>query len=198
MKKSQIEEIIDQNGNLIGSDDNPKTGKDLETMANRTTDYNAKVHGQNYKNDFLGRFGFYFYESKEDASKLQDALAMIFYEKFRETLKYYKENPKELEADYTKHFGSEVKKDKMIDDTDHRWAEKVMDVIEPHLKKKLDEGKVDEEKLLDKKKKNRGEIKDKKSDDHEIPAKVKKVADVLSKLPKKQLDQLINLLEKKR
>ena len=61
-KKVDIDEIIDGDDNIIGSKNDPESGPDLETRASKTTDYNAKVHGQNFKNDFLGRFGFYFYE----------------------------------------------------------------------------------------------------------------------------------------
>ena len=60
--KEKIQEIIDGDGNIIGVDDLPKTGGNKESEANHTTDYNVAVHGQNFKNDFLGRFGFYFYE----------------------------------------------------------------------------------------------------------------------------------------
>lgn len=63
--KKNIQEIIDNSGNLIGTKDMPQTGSNKETEAPKTTDYNAKVHGQNYKNDFLGRFGFYFYEAEQ-------------------------------------------------------------------------------------------------------------------------------------
>jgi hypothetical protein len=58
--KEKIKEIIDDEGNLIGTKDLPSGSKNKDTEAGHTTDYNARVHGQNYKNDFLGRFGFYF------------------------------------------------------------------------------------------------------------------------------------------
>lgn len=152
MKKSKIEEIIDGDGNLIGSDDSPRTGSDRETEANKTTDYNVTVSGQNFKNDFLGRFGFYFYESEEDASKLRDQLATLMYGKFIECLKHYHENPDDIEKDFQfqkdKDFGSQPSEKK---EHDYEWADKIMDIIEPHLKKKLDEGAVREDRIVKKK-----------------------------------------------
>lgn len=63
-EKGKIHEIVDTENNLIGTKDKPEYTPDAKSMANRTTDHNARVHGQNFKNDFLGRFGFYFYESE--------------------------------------------------------------------------------------------------------------------------------------
>ena len=63
--KEKIQEIIDDDGNIIGTSDLPQTGGDKESEASHTTDYNVSVHGQNFKNDFLGRFGFSFYEAEE-------------------------------------------------------------------------------------------------------------------------------------
>jgi len=63
--KKKIQEIIDDDGNIIGTDDLPQTGGNKESEASHTTDYNVAVHGQNFKNDFLGRFGFYFYEAEQ-------------------------------------------------------------------------------------------------------------------------------------
>ena len=193
MKKRDIQEIIDDDGNLMGTDDVPKTGKDLYSRANRTTDYNATVMGQNFKNDFLGRFGFYFYESVEDGTKLRNNLAILMYEKFLETLEYYHKNPNKLAEDYEEHLssGKEISKDE-IDDIDLEWADKIMDIIEPFMKKNLNETKVVEDKIVKEKKDK--EINSKK-DENEF-SKVNKVADLLSKLPKDQLNKLITLLEK--
>ena len=69
IKKKDLVEIIDSNGELIGSDDIPTNGSDLETQANNTTDYNAKVGTQPFRYDMLGRFGFTlmpFMEGKEN------------------------------------------------------------------------------------------------------------------------------------
>lgn len=193
MKKKEIQEIIDADGNLIGTDDAPETGKDLYSRSTRDTNYNATVMGQNFKNDFLGRFGFYFYESVEDGTKLRNNLAVLMYKKFLDTLEYYHKNPDKLEKDYQEHLssGKEVSKDE-IDDIDLKWADKVMDIIEPFMKKNLNETKVVEDKIV--KEKNDKEISTKKNDNEFT--KVKKVADLLSKLPKNQINKLITLLEK--
>ncbi len=160
--KHDIKEIIDDTNNLIGVSDTPTTGSNKETDASHTTDYNAKVHGQNFKNDFLGRFGFYFYES-EGAEK--------------------PEMVEELEF-----VVGEAK------------AKEVMGTIKPFVEEALDsmggylsEANVVEDKLT---KKKEGEFV--KKEKKEIGDKVELVADLLAKLPKNDLDKLMNLLEAKR
>lgn len=75
MKKKDIKEVIDSENNLIGAIDTPETGNNKETEASGTTDKNAQIHGQNFKNDFLGRFGFYFYESEnKKKNKIEEDL----------------------------------------------------------------------------------------------------------------------------
>jgi hypothetical protein len=191
MKKKHIQELIDSDGNLIGNEDVPMNVSNEKTAANRSTDHNAKVSHQNFKNDFLGRFGFYFYESEDDAKKLQKDLEMVMYDKFLETLKHYHENPDKLNTDYKKHFEDDKKKEEMLDDTDAKWADKIMDLIEPHMKKKLNEDVIKEDKLTKKK----VEKMVKKSED-EMVKKVKDMASLLKKLPKNEYDQLMKLLEK--
>jgi hypothetical protein len=239
--KQDILEIIDDTNNLMGDKDTPPTGSNKETEAGRTTDYNAKVHGQNFKNDFLGRFGFYFYESEgaekpeiveelefvvgeaktkevlatikpfvEEAldsmggivtegktvnnKKVEDTLAKIMYEKYKETLKHYHENPEKLESDYKLHqkcnFDTQPKGSR---EHDYEWAKDILKTLKPHMKGEISEAKVVEDKLTDKrtdndivKKKERG------------LAKMEKVADLLAKLPKNDLDKLMNLLEVKK
>lgn len=195
MKKKEILEVIDSDNNLIGSKDTPETGGDIESMANRTTDYNASVHGQDFKSDFLGRFGFYFYESEEDASKLKDQLASLMYDKFIETMTYYYEHPDMIQNDYN------FQKDKTFADQpedkkehDYQWAERIMDIIEPHLKKKLDESKVAEDKIVKDKTDKKKNLKNNKDDDNELSADVKKIADILDKLPKEDKDNLKKIL----
>jgi len=153
--KDKIQEIIDSESNIIGSVDRPESSPDNETQATKTTDYNAKVHGQNFKNDFLGRFGFYFYES--DSS----------------------DKP--------------VVGDK---------ANAVMETIKPFLEEafegdgSINEGKVVEDKISPKKEDKL--IPPEKKNKDLVGGNVDKVADLLGKLPKAELDKLINLLEGKR
>lgn len=161
--KAIIKEIIDSNNNLIGTSDTPQNGPNKETQASHTTDYNVKVHGQNFKNDFLGRFGFYFYESEgQDKPEIVEELEFVV---------------------------GEAK------------AKEVMGTIKPFIEEALDsmtgmvsEANVVEDKLT-KKKINYDFVKKDKKD---IGDKLKKVADLLDKLPKNDLDKLMNLLEIKK
>ncbi|RPI85428.1 MAG: hypothetical protein EHM34_01810, partial [Nitrosopumilales archaeon] len=69
LKKKDLLEIIDANGELIGKNDTPTNGSDLETQANGTTDMNVGKGQQPFRYDMLGRFGFTmmpFFEGKED------------------------------------------------------------------------------------------------------------------------------------
>lgn len=78
LKKKNIQEIIDGDENMIGDIDAPEVTPDAESMAKHTTDYNARVHAQDFKNDFLGRFGFYFYESENsEKPKVFDAIGDV-------------------------------------------------------------------------------------------------------------------------
>lgn len=79
MKKKYIQEILDSDGNLIGSDDKPANNPN-EIDAAGTTDHNAAIHAQHFAHDFLGRFGFYFYnegEGGDSASSTDDLLGEI-------------------------------------------------------------------------------------------------------------------------
>jgi hypothetical protein len=200
--KKKIEEIIDANGELIGVNDTPENGPNLETQANNTTDYNAQIHGQNFRNDFLGRMGFYFYEGEEEKpNKIVDDLARIMYERFINFLDYYHGNPNELEKDYEMHseadFDSQPEKNRQ---TDYLWAKKIVSVLEPHLKgmeeesNPLNEDAVVEDKIVEKKTDN--EIGEEKPSKEVLDKKIASLADKLNKLKKDDLNKLINLLEK--
>ena len=166
--KNKIQEIIDDNDNLIGSNSAPSVSPNKETEASKTTDYNAKVHGQNFKNDFLGRFGFYFYESEQHTQP-------------------------DVVVDLMKKLGSE------------EMAWKIMNIIKPHIEKILDDigsnsNSVNEAKVVEDQiqaKKEDKLIPPEKKDKGLVGGKVERVADLLSKLPKAELDKLVNLLETK-
>lgn len=89
MKKRDITklyEILDSDGNLIGSDDQPANNPN-EISADGTTDHNAAIGHQHFAHDFLGRFGFYMYnegegDSTSSTDELIDAIA-------RETYTYF-------------------------------------------------------------------------------------------------------------
>ena len=101
-KKQDIQEIIDDDDNLIGTNDAPEVGNDKDTEASHTTDYNAKVHSQNFKNDFLGRFGFYFYESEgQDKPEIVEELEYVVGEaKTKEVLSTLKPFIEEATSNY--------------------------------------------------------------------------------------------------
>ncbi len=203
LKKKEIQEIIDANGELIGSDDIPKNGSNLETQANNTTDHNAKIAQQPYRYDMMGRFGFnlmpfYEGEDKEPENELLDKLSRLMYDKYMEMLEYYYRNPNKLKSDFRiqseKDYDSQPEEKREID---KKWAKKIISTIHPYLeeKEKIDEGKVVEDKVIEKK--NEDEI-SKKSEDKEVrDKKIEKIAGLINKLDKKDIDKLMNLLERK-
>lgn len=194
MRKKDINEIIDGDDNLIGSMTQPAGGANKETEASKTTDYNASVHGQNFKNDFLGRFGFWFYESKEDDGIIKEKLAKLFYGKFLQSLDYYHENPELLEKDYNTHLVSNGINFDNMDSIDHSWADEAMKIISPITKDKIDENQELQEELVEPKDKN---LKKEKDDDNELSTKEKKVADLIDKLSDSEKEKIKGILEKK-
>ena len=227
LKKKDLMEIIDSNGDLIGKDDIPKSGADLESQASNTTDTNVKIGAQPFRYDMLGRFGFTmlpFFESQGDEepdNELLDKLAKLMYEKYKETLENYFRNPNRLKSDFRLHskvdFDSQPKEKQKID---YDWAKKIVAIIHPYLEdkevnevlspekvdatqkgtkaaggKSIDETKFIDEKVLTNKTEN--EIA-KKSEDKEIKEKkLEKIAGLINKLDKSDIDKLINLLERK-
>jgi hypothetical protein len=223
-KKIEINEIIDDNGDLIGASAIPSSGTDLESQANGITDKNVKISHQPFRYDMLGRFGFTllpFMESviKEDEevglreknadNELLTALAKLMYEKYRELLEYFYKHPKQLQQDYRKktrdHITFETDEEAGIK-TDYEWANRILKTIEPFLDKelsKLNEALKDdivesafiEGKMLEKK--SETEL-SKKGDSREVrEKKMEKIAGLINKLEKKDIDTLINLLERK-
>jgi len=197
IKKKQIEEILDKDGNIIGNNSIPKVDVNMDTDAHGTTDQNAGMHAQNFKNDFLGRFGFYYYEnSEQETPEVVDEIAKIAYKKFGKVLNHYKNDYRKLRADLDK-FNSD---DSKPEDSDYEFAYEIMSAIKPHMEKafdsenkKLDEDEIKED-ILTNEKVDKSVVEKKDEDD----LKLKKVADLLNKLPKNELDKLMNLLEYKK
>ena len=214
IKKIQLFEIIDSNGELIGKNDVPSTGADLESGANNTTDYNSKIGQQPFRYDMLGRFGFTllpFFEGKEDQGQkeLLKDLAQLMHDKRMDVLKYYYKNPQLLKPDYRKEAAGEPHSEQ-CEKEDIEWARKVIKAVEPHFEKafkepidetgainedKIVEDNVAEDKLVDK----RGEDEiSQKADDNDIKdKKLEKIAGLISKLDQKDKDKLTNLLERR-
>ena len=206
IKKKALLEIIDSNGDIIGLNDIPTTGSDLESQANNTTDYNVKIGAQPFRYDMLGRFGFSglpFFEGKEDKveNDLVDDLSKLMYEKYLEILEYYYRNPNHLKSDYRLHtecnFETQPEEGKEFD---IKWAKKIIALVHSYLEKSdepknIDESAVAEDKIMDKK---TDDEMSKRSDDNDVrEKKLEKIAGLINKLEKKDIDKLINLLERK-
>lgn len=203
-KKSELLEIIDSNGDLIGKNDVPATGSDLESAANNTTDVNAKIGTQPFRYDMLGRFGFTlmpFMEGKENQSQrdLLKDLADLMHEIYVDIIRFYYKNPNKLKSDYRKL--SEENHSSDCEKADNEWARKAIKVVEKHFEnafkksETLDEATLLEDKMIVKK--NEGEM-GKKSEDNEITnKKLEKIADLIDRLDKESKDKLKKLLENK-
>ena len=208
LKKKEIDEIIDTNGELIGSENIPSVDANADTQANNTSDYNAKIGTQPFRYDMLGRFGFTLMpfiegeDKNQGQAELENDIVDLLNERFVDILKYYYKNPQKLKSDYRKYSSDEeIGEDVMTDSV--VCADKLLKIIEKHFeeqfknldehfKENLVEGKVIEDKMVDKKdnemasKSEDGEIKDKK---------IEKIAGLINKLEKKDINKLMNLLE---
>lgn len=137
IKKIQLFEIIDTNGELIGKNDVPSNDANADTQANNTTDYNSRISQQPFRYDMLGRFGFTllpFFEGKEDQGQkeLLKDLAQLMHDKRIDTLEYYYRNPQLLKPDYRKHAAGESHSEQ-CEKEDIAWAKKVIKAVEPHF-----------------------------------------------------------------
>jgi len=203
--KKAVDEIVDLNGDLIDLSDVPQNGSNLETAANNTTDYNAKVGHQPFRYDMLGRFGFTllpFFEGEDKnqgQAELENDIVDLMNERYVALLKQYYKNPQSLKTDHRKYV-----KDKEVDEAIMKdsvtWADKVLKVVEEHFGKafskleKIDENSFIEGKILDKKddKELTGERKKNKD---VLDKKAQKIADLINKLDKDEVKKIKNLLE---
>jgi hypothetical protein len=219
IKKKDIYEIIDGNSDVIGSDAIPKNGPNLDTQAKNTTDVNAKVGTQPYRYDMLGRFGFTlmpFLEEGEGNEELFNGadflghpltkkIAEYLYIKNLEQLKRYYKNPKLMQREYREKLkgGYDVDESSQTQD---RMAADILEIVKSYLGdsfnefNKNDDNSVNESKVVEDKmvKKSETEI-TKKSESNDVKEKkIEKLAGLINKkLEKKDLDKLINLLERK-
>jgi len=209
IKKKELFEIIDSNGDLIGKNNIPTNGSDLESQSNKTTDYNVRVGNQPFRYDMLGRFGFTllpFFEGKEyndKQEKFMHDLAKLMYDKYKETLEYYYRHPNKLKSDFRLHskndFDSQPEDKRKID---FKWAKKIVDVVQKHFEngfenfQNIDEIEIFEDVVRDKK--NEVEMTKNKNDNEIRDKQLKKIADLISKkLNKKEIGKLVNLIENK-
>lgn len=210
-KKKDLNEIIDSNGELIGNDNIPKNDANAETQASNTTDYNAKVGTQPFRYDMLGRFGFTlmpFMEGKEEnqgQKELIEDVSKELFNLYKEILEYYYRNPNLIKSEFRQLSDAEKNKESVVNgyvrDNFNKYSKKIVSVFQNHFEnafnepENIDESKVVEDKMIDKK--TEDEI-SKKSDNSDIKdKKLQKVAGLINKLDKKDIDKLINLLERK-
>lgn len=138
----RIKEVLDKNLNLSVDNDKPVAGDNLETMADKTTDYNVGVGRQNYNDNFMGQFGSYFFEDDSDkhSTKLIDVFAKQQFERYKEILNYFiknisKENILEWKKSASKKFEDLSDKEK---ESDYKWANKNVEVLMKYLKEQHD------------------------------------------------------------
>jgi len=200
INKKKLFEIIDSNGELIGQDSIPKNGSDLESQAHGTTDQNAKIGPQPYRYDMLGRFGFSmlpFYEGKEiqEQPEIFQELVGLMHERYAEFLEYYFKHPNKLKPDYRKSTEEGHGHDEECEKSDIKWAESILDIFEKYSNKpkSIDESKVSEDTVLDKK--SEDEMTKKSADKDVQEKKLEKIAGLINKLDKKDINKLKNLLE---
>jgi hypothetical protein len=200
--KNKIDEIIDSNGELIGADALPKNGSDLESQANGTTDMNVNKSAQPFRYDMLGRFGFTllpFFEGKENQgqSEMLTDLINLMYDRYKEILEFYYRNPNKLKSDFRKLSTGESDPKKEVN---VEYAKKIIKIVEKHFENAfkpdtLDESNVVEDKVVNDK--NEDEISNKNDDGDVKEKKIEKIAGLINKLDKKDVDKLMNLLERK-
>jgi len=174
MKKDcVVKEVLDSEGNLMKKTSmGPENSPNNITKSTRMTDYNIAVGRQKFDDDFLGRFGFHFYESENNEKNLVDVLAEVEFEQYKRFLDFFvsefsKENLKIWKNLAKKDFDELTKEEKK---SDYYNAEKVIDALKKYIKSKKEET-ITEEVLTDK---SDNDIVDKfidsikKSDDKEI------------------------------
>lgn len=212
LQKKEICEIVDGNGDLIGSNTIPQHGSNLDTQASHTTDYNMKIGTQPFRYDMMGRFGFTllpFFEGKGETTEnnLIDELAELMFEKYIETIKYYYKNPNKLKSDYRKYYKSDYNsQSNNMKKIDIEWANKIMGVVMDNFEKNfetktnLDEkyeisNEIVEDSIVDKL--NDIELSNKSNNNDILDKNIKTIAGLINKMDKEHIDKLIKLLERK-
>ena len=211
--KKEIEEIVDSDNELIGGDATPKSGSNLETQANNTTDYNAKVGHQPFRYDMLGRFGFTllpFFEGVEDEeskpNELIEELAKYMYDNYMRILEYYYRNPEKLKSDFRKKSELDFESDEG-NHIEYEAAEEILGIVKEHfgeslkalddnIKNNVDENAFIEGKMLDNKDSKKDVVNKKNSNDVlDKEKKTERIADLINKLDKNDVKKIKNLLE---
>jgi hypothetical protein len=145
-----------------------------------------------------------FFEGKEnqEQTELLNDLAHLAYDRYIEILEYYYRNPNKLKSEFRllsgKDFNSQPDDRKK---KDFECARKMIKTVEKHFEnafkepENIDEAKVVEDKVVDKK--TEDEMSKKSEDKGVREKKLEKIAGLINKLEKKDIDKLINLLERR-
>jgi hypothetical protein len=182
-----VNEVLDSDGNLMGkSSMGPENNRNNITKSNKITDYNINVGRQKFGQDFLGRFGFHFYEGKEtEETKLIDLLAEVEFNQYKGFLEYFIENFSKENLKIWKDIASKDFKDLTDEEkkSDYGNAFKVVSVLKKYIKDKKGEETITEDIITDKPK-NDSDIVNKffksiKKDDRDILTNIKEKVDKL-------------------
>jgi hypothetical protein len=146
--RKRIDEVLDDSGNIMDKTSlGPENHRNNITVSNQITDYNIMVGRQKFDTNFLGRFGFHFYESKNtDEKGIIDKLAELEFEQYKNWVDYFVEN---FSKDNLKKWVNLSKKnfDELSDEdkkTDYNNALKVIDVLKKHNKDKKEKETITE------------------------------------------------------
>jgi hypothetical protein len=190
MKINVINEIIDDEGGLIGSDNMPKTGSNLMSVSKRTSDYNMSMGHQKMGDHVLGYFGAVmmpFFEGEESNESSTKKFASAAFTLYLDILAYYYKNPNKLKNDYRVYVDKKAVPSEIC---------KFVKMLLTDIKDKdmpVDESVVVEDKVLDSK--NTEEF-SKKSDAGDVnPKGIEKVADLINKLDNDAKLKLKKLIE---
>lgn len=163
--KHKINEFVNDSNSLINGDI-PKN--DTNTSASNTTDRNVKISSQDHGGNFIGRYGYYFYENKDINNNKQ---ILNFIEVLKnDIIDYFKKNNIKYLVTGLNSYYEEIKSE---------------------IENSLNENIIEEDKLL--KDVQVKELYDEKYDNENLD--LKKVVDIFSKLDKNDINKLINLLE---
>lgn len=146
--KKKINEVLDNDGNIMGKTSlGPENNKNNQTQSNKITDYNTMVGRQKFDTNFLGRFGFHFYENKKsDEKSILDKLAELEFEQYKNFLSFFvnnfsKSNLKKWVELSKKDFDSLDDEDKK---SDYYNALKVIQLLKDNFKNKKDKETINE------------------------------------------------------
>lgn len=188
-KKKNLNEVLDDDGNLITNTSmGPENNKNNITKSTKMTDYNIVVGRQKFGHDFLGRFGFHFYEGKDSKeTKLIDLLAEVEFEQYKAFLEFFTENFSKENLKIWKDVANKDFKDLTDEESksDYSNALKVISVLKKYVKDKKNDETITED-----------IINDKPNDDNDIVDKffktIKKDDKDILKNIKKRVDNLLN------